>query len=237
MFKVKIADHIFALHNKYPYIEGLYRDYLTNTDADFDIYITDEDIAFEKQVSVEGAPEAQEYLESLAFYRKICECLLDADILLFHCSAIAFEGKGYLFTAPSGTGKSTHTHLWEKRFQNRVVMVNDDKPLISFEKSEVIVHGTPYGGKKNLHTNISVPIGGIVVLHQAQENLIRPMSAREAFPKLLNQTYRRKEPDAIIKTMDLIKRLSEMPVYSLGCTISQDAVTLAHKALTGTIRK
>lgn len=69
------------------------------------------------------------YLETLAVYRKIVTRLVFSDILLIHGSAIAVDGKAYLFTAPSGTGKSTHTRMCREYFKDRAVMVNDDKPL------------------------------------------------------------------------------------------------------------
>lgn len=75
------------------------------------------------------------YLETLAVYRKIVTRLVFSDILLIHGSAIAVDGKAYLFTAPSGTGKSTHTRMWREYFKDRAVMVNDDKPLNKQKRS------------------------------------------------------------------------------------------------------
>lgn len=229
MFKIKLAEKVFTIRNRHPYMENLCKDYLTDEVSNADIYITDEDIAFENQIYGENSVN---YLESLAGFRKICEYLLEYDILLFHASALSLDGKAYIFTAPSGTGKSTHARLWRERFEDRIVVINDDKPILSFKKSGIDVLGTPYGGKHNLQNNISAPLSGIVILHQASENSIRRMTSSEAFPMLLNSAYRKRDVKGMIKTMDLVKRLSELPVYSLGCTISQDAVTLAYQTLT-----
>lgn len=170
-------------------------------------------------------------MESLAVYRKICEKLLDKDIVLFHCSALQFRGKAYLFTAPSGTGKSTHTRLWREYFGSDVQMVNDDKPLLKISPEKVTVFGTPFAGKEGLQTNTSAPVAGIVLLHQDTQNRIRRLSEEEAYPRLLSQTYRPKEQMAIVKTMELVERLAALPVYSLGCTISTEAVETAYHAL------
>lgn len=61
----------------------------------------------------------------------VCREILDNyDGLFFHSSALMLDGKAYLFSAPSGTGKSTHTALWQRHFGGRVQMINDDKPII-----------------------------------------------------------------------------------------------------------
>ena len=127
------------------------QEYLTDAPPSFHVEITQADIAFEREKSrreaiLEGrAPfdHSDTYLETLAAYRKIAAGLLDRDILLFHGSAIAVDGQAYLFTAKSGTGKSTHTRLWQKQFGDRAVMVNDDKPLLRLDEQGVTVYGTP----------------------------------------------------------------------------------------------
>lgn len=229
MFHTALAGAAFTVHNRYQYVYDLFsRGYITDTPGT-DIFVSDEEIAFENK----GGIWPDGYLESLAVYRKICESLLECDTVLFHSSALAIGGKAYLFTGPSGTGKSTHARLWRERFQDKVVTINDDKPLLKIGDEQITVYGTPYGGKDMLQTNTCAPVGGIVILHQASDNSIRRISSEEAFPYLLNQTYRKDGAKAAIKTLDLVACLSKLPVYSLGCTISQEAVELAYKALTG----
>ncbi len=228
--RIKLADHVFEIDNKYPYIERLSENYKTDEPAQVTFAVSAAERERENQ-SEENYSDG--YLEGLAVYRKICEWLLDKDVLLFHCSAVMLDGKAYLFTAPSGTGKSTHARLWRKQFGSRVTMINDDKPLLAVRHDGITVYGTPFGGKDNIQTNTSCQAAGIVVLHQAEENEIHPLTAREAYPMLLNQTYRRKDSAGMIKTLDLVQRLTELPVYALGCNISGAAVQMAYEALTG----
>ncbi len=228
MFRIKLADHVFEIENRYPYTQRLCRDYLTSEPAGARVVLTEEEILRE------GGADSRypaDYLESLAIYRKICESLLEDGIVLFHCSALAMDGTAYLFTAPSGTGKSTHARLWRERFGERVTMINDDKPLLKISDSGITVYGTPYGGKDNLHMNTSAPVGGVAILRQAKENAIRPMSAEEAYPMLLNQTYRRSDPEGLAKTLDLVWRIAELPVFLLDCTVSGEAAELACRTM------
>lgn len=111
-------------------------------------------------------------------------------------------------------------------------MVNDDKPLLHIGDT-ITVYGTAYGGKDNLQTNTKAEVSAIVILHQAPENTITEMSVKQAFPTLLNQTYRKDTVDGMIKTLAFVERLSKLPVFSLGCTISDDAVMTVYNELKG----
>jgi hypothetical protein len=110
-------------------------------------------------------------------------------------------------------------------------MINDDKPLLTVSNNEIIVYGTPYAGKDGLQTNKSAPVAAIVILHQAKENSIKRLDQSASYPMLLNQTYRRNDAPGMIKTMELVGQLAKLPVYSLGCTISEEAVMTAYNTL------
>lgn len=227
MFHLRLAGYFFTVDNHFDYLEKLCRDYRTDEQGEL-ISIQETDLAYERG---DESLFSDSYLESLAVYRKICERLVPQDIILFHCSALAFQNEGYLFTAPSGTGKSTHTRLWREFFGSKVRMINDDKPLLHVGMDRVTVYGTPFAGKEGLQENISAPVRGIVILYQSKENNIRRMTSQEAYPLLLGQTYRSRQPENLFKTLELVQRLSDLPVYSLGCTISTEAVELAYNAL------
>ncbi len=189
----------------------------------------------EEEIDREGISEDEkhrEYLESLAIYRKLCEKMLDYDAFLFHCSAVEVEGRAYLFAAKSGTGKSTHTRMWREYFGDKAVMINDDKPLIQVRKDGIFVCGTPWNGKHRLDTNKIVPIQGICLLERGSENHIEKVSALEAYPGLYRQTYRPSEREKMVKTLSLLRALTErVPMYRMQCTISQDAAVMAWNAM------
>lgn len=229
MFHLSLAGYPFTVDNRYEYVKTLCRDYWTQTPGKF-ITVGKEDIAREQ---TDGGSWPASYLESLAVYRAICERLVARDVILFHCSALAYRQRGYLFAAPSGTGKSAHTRLWREVLGDAVRMINDDKPLLKVTSEGVTVYGTPFAGKEGLQENSSASVAGIVLLHQAEANCIRRLSPREAYPMLLNQTYRPKDGAGLMKTLELVQRLSQLPVYSMGCTISREAVALAVQTLAG----
>ena len=172
------------------------------------------------------------YLETLAVYRKIAEKMPFYDGMLFHGSCVSVDGVGYLFTAKSGTGKSTHTGLWRKLLGDRAVMVNDDKPLIRFKDGIPMIYGTPWDGKHRLSNNISVPLKALCVMERAEKNSIRRVSAYEAYPMLLQQVYRPMDSEAMKKTIELIDRLAaSMSLWRLGCNMDIEAAKIAYDAM------
>lgn len=119
-FRIALAGQVIGVSALYEQTRTFCKNYLTDAPASFEVAVTPADIAFEREkndreAAVEGhAPGnfSDEYLETLALYRKIVERLLEWDTLLFHGSCISVDSKAYLFTAKSGTGKSTHTQLY-----------------------------------------------------------------------------------------------------------------------------
>jgi len=151
---------------------------------------------------------------------------------MLHASAVVYEDKAYLFSAPSGTGKSTHTTLWRKVFgEDNTFMLNDDKPVIRIKDGKVTVYGTPWSGKTDQNKNIGVPLQGICFLERSKENRIESISAKDAAFGILNQTIRPADGKNMSKLLDLLDRLlQQTTVYRMGCNMDDDA---AHTAYNG----
>ena len=144
-------------------------------------------------------------------------------------STVAVDGVAYLFTAPCGTGKSTHTRLWRERFGDRAVMVNDDKPIIRLIDGKFYAYGTPWNGKHRLSTDIKVPIKAVCILDRGEENRIEKIAPKDALVKILDQTLRPTEPALLDKELDLIgKFLKSVNLYKLWCNVSLDAAKLSY---------
>ena len=234
------AGRTVRISTIYENLHEVCADYRTSGAADFEVSTGRADIAFEREKSaredeIEGIPIrsfSDEYLEKLAVYRKIAEKMPEYDTVLMHGSCIAVDGAGYLFTAKSGTGKSTHTRLWRDLLRERAVMVNDDKPLIRMTKDGAVVYGTPWDGKHRLSSNISVPLKAICVLERAEENSIRPAAVREVYPLLLQQVYRPADSSAMRLTLPLIDRLaSSVSLWRLFCNMDITAAKTAFEAM------
>lgn len=221
-------QHSTLLKQGVPYL----KDFSGNADivVDFPQSFYEEKHKLHPELTIDSC----EYLwMGFGFYRR----LVHYGGFVLHASALAYRGRAYLFSAPCGTGKSTHTGLWKKAFGDEVIILNDDKPAL--RKIDGVFHafGTPFSGKTDLNVNMGVPLGGICVLEQSEENWIRPISGGEAVLPLYHQTLR--PPDE--QNMDLLlglldELIKQVPVYRMGCNISLDAAQLACKAMQGGLR-
>ena len=223
-----LADTVFELDTVWPAAHKLLRDYQTDAPAELRIMTDWPDIEAERELSEDKSFSAG-YYELLAVHRKLSHALLDRDILLFHGSALSMDGEGYIFAAPSGTGKSTHARLWRERFGKRVTMVNDDKPFLKITENSVMVYGSPWDGKHRLSNNMSVPLKAIALIERAERNSIEPIDPANAVAALLQQSYREEDMDAIFP---LVLRLAELvPIYRLRCNMEPEAAEVAYEGM------
>ncbi len=237
--KYKIADKVVKVTSIYAEVHEYCAEYLTDEPSDYSVTTTQADTDFEREKSaredeIEGIPVRQfsdGYLEELAVYRKIAVKMLDYDTILFHGSVVAVDGAGYLFTAKSGTGKSTHTKLWREYFGDKAIIVNDDKPLLHIADT-VTAYGTPYNGKHRLGTNTSVPLKAICILTRAEENHIEPITREQAYTMLLQQVYRPADSILMMKTLTLVDSLADLvKLYRLGCNMDISAAQVAFEGM------
>ena len=235
-FTIKLAGKVVEIHCMFPTTKAYCGAYLSEETPDFSITITPEDLAFEREKSIreaqlEGIPVQNfknAHLETIAVQRKITECLFERDTLLFHGSVVAVDGQAYLFTAKSGTGKSTHTRFWRETFGDRAVMVNDDKPFLQITDDGVLACGSPWNGKHGLGNNIRVPLKAICILERGEENQIQPISGKEATMVLFQQSNRPMDPRKLPLYLDLIDRLSrQTSLYRMYCNLDPKAAQIA----------
>lgn len=239
-FLLRIAGHTGRVHAFFESTPQYLKAYLTEDTPEFTITVTREDIAFEQadllaEAHREGFRErifTDPFLERAAIQRQFAEYLFNFDTLLFHGSAIALDGKGYLFTANSGTGKSTHTRLWREVFGASAVMVNDDKPFLQLKDGQVLLYGSPWSGKHGLDSNISVPLAGICLLERGKENSIRTATPGQMLPMLQKQSYQPLDHARNPRFLELVELLAHsVPLWHMACNKDPSAAIMARNAM------
>jgi hypothetical protein len=174
--------------------------------------------------------EIKIYLQSgFQFYRE----LLEFDGLMLHASAVALDGKAYLFSGPCGVGKSTHTNLWRSVFGDDVVVFNDDKPALRRLDGHWYAYGTPWCGKDGINVNMKVPLAGICFLKQSDRNEIWRLDAKQALAKVIAQTtYHLRDASKMLLMMTNVERLiTEIPIYELCNRPEREAAELSHRIM------
>jgi hypothetical protein len=236
MEKFYFADLVVGMNCYHSLMQKRSRKYLLpeNDDRKPDITVDVKVEEYERKrfrISDDINDDEFEYaLAGESFYRR----LLSFNGMMLHSSVVEYKGKAYLFSADSGVGKSTHTHLWTQYIPETRIL-NDDKPAIRFYDGEYKAYGTPFSGKHDESMNLGVPIGAIVFIERSKTNSIRKLSTAEILPLIYKQTT---QPIASPKHMEILfgfldGLLRKVPVYKLSCDISLDAVRTSFEALTG----
>lgn len=161
--------------------------------------------------------------------------LIDNDGFLLHASAVVVDGVAYCFSAPSGTGKSTHTNLWLDAFKNKgAYIINDDKPAIKIVDGVPTVYGTPFSGKYDINVNTAVPLKALCFIKRSDTNSIKRISPLQAASMVLDQTIRPENDELMDKLfITLEKVVLSVPSYILSCNISEEAALLAYNEMSG----
>ena len=226
-FVMEIAGFAVGVEPLFESTRMYCREYWTDREPEFHVTVKREELVQEQELlNIEADEEGLKrrkfsdmFLERSVIQRRVAENLAQQDVLLMHGSTVAVDGRAYLFTAPCGTGKSTHTRLWREVFGDRAVMVNDDKPFLKLTGDAVLACGSPWTGKHGIGTNVCVPLGGICILSRGRENIIRPAVPEQVEEFLRSQCF---PPQGLEKLLDRVR------IWQMECTKDPEAAVIAH---------
>ncbi len=150
--------------------------------------------------------------------------------MLMHASVVVKDGYGYLFVAPSGTGKSTHSQLWIENIKN-THLLNDDNPVIRIDDNDSAkVYGSPWSGKTPCYLNEQYPIGAVVQIAQAPYNKIVPLNVLHAYSALTAATsgkrWEKRLADGLHDTLN--RAVKNISVFHLDCLPNTEAATVCY---------
>lgn len=161
--------------------------------------------------------------------------IINYDGVMLHSSAIAVDGEAYLFSAPSGMGKSTHTKMWQQLLgKDKAIIINDDKPVIRKVDGVYYVYGTPFSGKYDISINKGYPLKAICFVIRGEENKIEQLKTKDAVTPFLNQTIKPATMDDYVKLINIVDDLlNSVKCYSMFCRADIEAAEIAYKAMKG----
>lgn len=228
----KIADLNILINPMSSHMQKRLEPYIQDCDCpDFEIKLSREDVlrclARTKELGNECAAEGTMILN------EICTRVLEQyDGFFFHSSALMLNGEAYLFTAKSGTGKSTHTGLWRTLFKDKVVMINDDKPIVRKIGGVFYACGTPWMGKSNIGSNIKAPVRAVYVLQRGENNSVVRVKPGDVFKQLLEATVVPKNRENMVKLLSLYDELFTCAdLFLLKCNTDISAARIAYEAV------
>lgn len=233
MPKYKIADVVVEMSPSYEETQPWYEAYKCGEEEvpAFIFTVPQDDVDYLVKEGVGITPAVAENMVLCSVFNR---ALLHFDGSYIHSSALLFDGKAYLFSGDSGVGKSTHTNLWLKRFGDRAVIINDDKPSFRITDGKCMIYGTPFAGGTSLQKNISAELGAVVFIEQADTNSLKKLSNKEAITYLLQQTPQKLNVSMGDKLLSLYSDIiSTYPFYLLRCNTDNSAVDVALNIVNG----
>lgn len=167
-------------------------------------------------------------------YIHLEELLLENQALILHSASIIYKDHAVLFTAPSGTGKTTQTDLWH-RYLEDVEDLNGDRTLLQCTPNGWYACGFPICGSSGRCEQKAAPIRAVVILRQGAEDKIYELSPAQKTALLYSEvTVPHFQRTYIEKAMGLLEDfIREIPVFLYSCTMQESAVTTLHHYLYG----
>lgn len=228
----RIADLNIKINHKYKHVARLCEKYLAENQEiipDFEVSPSQADYDIDKE-NLQGFSDA--YLESISIYRQIARRVLDYDGIILHAAVIEKDGRAYAFSAPSGTGKSTHIRLWTEAFGEEVRIINGDKPLIRLIDGTLFVYGTPWCGKEGYNINTKAPLDSLCFISRAKENSIKRIDKNAALSKIFTQVLMPENEEQAEKFFVMLNTIfDKVKFYALSCNMDVEAAHVAYEGM------
>ena len=232
MFRIRLAGITVEIDNRHNLVFEQCRDYLCDDCVPaFRVAVSTADVQ-SYQASC-GRPMTLPEAESYLLYRRICERMPRYGVFLLHAAVVEMEGRGYAFSARRGTGKSTHTELWESHFKGRATVINGDKPLIRrAPDGRFWAYGTPWCGKEGRGVNRRCPLNAICFLEQGTKNHVSVTSTADAAARIMEATVLPPDTDSRDRMAALVgAAVRDIPALTLSCRPDAEAVEVAYEFL------
>ena len=229
-FKIKIANKVLDINAFNETTKKYCRNFLSEEKEDYVITMTEEDLKNESSNSIDGKVYVNEEISAL--YRKIANLFVEDGILVFHGSSFKVNNCGFIVTARSGVGKSTHVKLLKELLNDELVYINDDKPLLEV-KDDITIFSNPWNGKERRGNNTSASLKAIMFLSRSEEpNYRKIINKEEIYIKLLSQTYLPKEKAKREKALKLVDKILKVTdFYEINVNMGEESAKMTYEEI------
>lgn len=231
-FVCEIAEIKYLIKYKHKGVDLFFKDYIIEDDEnDNAIIISSTEEQF-RWMEENHNYHNDAFIEYMCIMQNIIK-KLPKNMLVMHGAVIEYKGKAYLFTAPSGTGKTTHIARWKKLLNEKIDIINGDKPELLVREDEIIVYGAPWCGKEGWQKNTKAPLAGICLLQRADDNSIEEINPASYIEYFLKELYVGYSENALLEVVDIFSKMCELvPFYLLKCNVSDEAVKCSFEMMT-----
>ena len=230
-FRIKIANKVIEINTFSESTKKYCQSFISEEKTDYVITMSEEDLINESSNSENGKVYVNEEISAL--YRKIADLFVEDNIIVFHGSSFMVNNNGYIITAKSGVGKSTHSRNLKEYIGEGFKYINDDKPLLKVTDNQVVVFGTPWNGKERISNNISSPLKAILFLNRGESNSYRKIiNKEEIYIKMISQIYLPKEKSKREKALKIADTLlKNVNFYEINVTKDVESAKMTYEEI------
>ena len=229
----KLADFIVEYINPSSDVEKYFENYISTEQPEISFEITTDDV--DAIIDSVNGDCTRINAELVAMLRKFCGWSLDKNAFFLHSALIDVDGVGVAFTAPSGTGKTTHMRLWQQLLGNKMTVVNGDKPIVRFfdDTKYPVGYGTPWCGKERYGINGKTEIKHFCFIERSETNSCEKVDPSQVLDLFFKQVILpRNNPNAISKTLNLANMfLNNVTVWKIKCNMDISAAEVAYNTI------
>lgn len=148
-----------------------------------------------------------------------------------HSASILYKEKAWLFSAPSGTGKSTHAKLWQELYD--APPLNGDLNLIGIADGKPVVYGLPWCGTSGIFTTETYPLGGVIFLRQDKMNTVQALTpdtcALMLSQRIISPTWTK---EMLLSVLTFCEQATPLiTCFELRCTPQAEAASVCRAAI------
>ena len=228
-FRIKIAEMVLEINAFNETTKRYCGDFLTDEEPKYVITLCEEDLKNEVTESTNGHVYVNEEISAL--YRKIADLLVEEGIIVFHGSSFKVKDNGFIVTARSGVGKSTHVNLLKELLGNNLEYINDDKPLLRVN-DEITIYSNPWNGKERRGNNTSSPLKAVLFLNRGDNTYKKLENKEEVYFKLLSQIYLPRDKvkrEKALKIIDIL--LKSVNFYEINVNMDISAAEMTYERI------
>jgi len=233
---IELAGKTFVVDSIYGGFSFFCQDFLVDsTDTAYPISVNEMDLDHEWKYEHDNPIEKNSIqrksmnpvLERKAILRKIVEILPGFSVMLMHGAVVCNGDDAYMFTAPSGEGKTTRAHLFLETHPNSFIL-NGDKPFIKVMKDRVLVYSSPWKGKEDEGVNAFATLKAIFLLERHEHTILTELNIQEAFDFLLSQTCMPSKDENAKKVLELLHSMQgKVRVFRYQSPPTEESVNMA----------
>ncbi len=229
-FKIKIANIVLLINAFNETTKRYCKDFLVDEKHDYEITMQEEDLKNEVLEGNNGHVYVNEEISAL--YRKIADLFVERNIIVFHGSSFKIDDYGFIVTARSGVGKSTHVNNLNQYIGDDFKYINDDKPLVEVN-DDIIIYSSPWNGKERRGNNTYAPLKAVFFLNRGIDNTYKKIiNKEEIYIRLLSQIYLPKEKSKREKALKLIDiLLKKINFYEINVTKDIESAKMTYEEI------